>query len=199
MTGNDKPRRRRLSDDEHALWRGVTHSIAPLKRRPPHLLLAEVLDAGTAGRKAKPSASKRVHPMPSHATPAPKSPPRAKSALPVRSPPLIPLDRRLKQRLARGTEEIAGRIDLHGRTQIEAHAALLRFLARAQADGAKTVLVITGKGSGANGFAGERGVLKKHVPQWLALPEFRVYVAGVEEAHGTHGGQGALYVRVRRR
>jgi DNA-nicking Smr family endonuclease len=120
-----------------------------------------------------------------------------KSAPPV-PPPLIPLDRRLKQRLARGGEPIAARLDLHGRTQSEAHSALLRFLQRAQADGAKTVLVITGKGGGASDFARERGVLKRQVPLWLTLPEFRALVLGVEDAHVGHGGEGALYVRVRR-
>ena len=65
---------------------------------------------------------------------------------------------------------IDARLDLHGRTQSEAHAALLRFLRRAQANGAKTVLVITGKGGDRDG---ERGVLKRQVPLWLALPEFR--------------------------
>jgi len=36
------------------------------------------------------------------------------------------------------------------------------------------------------------------VPLWLRLPEFRPYVVGFEEAHTGHGGEGALYVRVRR-
>jgi DNA-nicking Smr family endonuclease len=190
MTVDDKrPRRRRLSADEHMLWRGVTRSIAPLKRRL-RMLLADA-ETGPAERKEKVVAPKRLHAVPLRAAPAPK--PSAPAV-----PSLTRLDRRMKQRLARGTEEIAARIDLHGRTQVQAHAALLRFLQHAQADGAKMVLVITGKGGEANDFASERGVLKRNVPLWLTLPEFRAYVAGVEEAHVTHGGRGALYVRVRR-
>jgi DNA-nicking Smr family endonuclease len=81
-------------------------------------------------------------------------------------------------------------------TQDRAHRALLSFLRRAQADGARVVLVITGKG--ARGPASEPGVLRRAVPQWLALPEFRSLVVGYEIAHVTHGGEGALYVRVRR-
>ena len=107
----------------------------------------------------------------------------------------MPIDRRLRQRLARGRIEIDARIDLHGRTQSEAHAALLRFLRRAQSDGRRTVLVITGKGTAEGG----RGVLNRQVPLWLALPEFRTYVLAVEAAHVAHGGEGALYVRLRRR
>jgi DNA-nicking Smr family endonuclease len=110
---------------------------------------------------------------------------------------VVRLERRDKQRLVRGTQTIDARIDLHGRTQSEAHAALLGFLRRAQAQGARFVLVITGKGGGP-GSSGERGVLKRHVPLWLRLPEFRLLVLAIEDAHVAHGGEGALYVRVRR-
>jgi DNA-nicking Smr family endonuclease len=112
------------------------------------------------------------------------------------APQLEPFDRRLKQRLARGTAPIDARIDLHGKTQSAAYAQLLSFLRRAQAEGAKFVLVITGKGARDDGS--ERGVLKRQVPHWLELPEFRGYVVGFEHAHATHGGAGALYVRIRR-
>ena len=52
---------------------------------------------------------------------------------------------------------------------------------------------------GQVGSESERGVLRRQVPQWLGLPEFRALVIGFEEAHIAHGGEGALYVRVRRR
>jgi len=114
--------------------------------------------------------------------------------------PLAPLGRRFKGRVARGHETIDGRLDLHGLTQSEAHPALLRFLRGAQADGFKIVLIVTGKGNtrGQGDAAAERGVLKRTVPVWLALPEFRSLVLGFEDAHISHGGQGALYVRLRR-
>jgi DNA-nicking Smr family endonuclease len=100
--------------------------------------------------------------------------------------------------VARGSEPIEARIDLHGRTQDEAHAVLLRFLRQAQDDGAKFALVITGKGARARDEWSERGVLKRQVPLWLKLPEFRVYVVGFEPAHVGHGGEGALYVRIKK-
>ena len=111
------------------------------------------------------------------------------------------MDRRLKQRVARGSEPIDARLDLHGYTQAQAHMALTAFLQRAQRDGARVVLIVTGKG-GARGdplTPSERGVLKRQVPIWLALPEFRSIVLGFEAAHVGHGGEGALYVRLRRR
>ena len=185
MSGDDKPPRR-LSNDDEALWHTVTRTIVPLKRR--------IRRGEPEGVRAL--AKLQVKPQ---AKPAPKSPlsPRVQAGPALKVPlPLMPIDRRLKQRLARGQIEIDGRIDLHGRTLSEAHAALLRFLHRAQGEGARTVLVITGKG-GLDPERG-RGVLRRHVPLWLTLPDLRAYVLAVEEAHIAHGGAGALYVRLRR-
>jgi DNA-nicking Smr family endonuclease len=103
----------------------------------------------------------------------------------------------MKQRVARGKEAIDARLDLHGLTQAQAHSALLHFLRDASTRGARLVLVITGKGTRNEG-QGERGVLRRQVPQWLGLPEFRVFVIGFEDAHVAHGGEGALYLRLRR-
>jgi DNA-nicking Smr family endonuclease len=176
-------KRRSLSDDERVLWRTVTRSIAPLKGRKA--IAEEQAEAAVekAGKPAK-------HP------PAVSMQPPPRSSAP---PPLAPLDRRMRQRLARGVTEVDGRIDLHGLTQAEAHAVLWRFLHQAQARDAKLVLVITGKGvrPGSDPH-GERGVLKRQVPLWLESVEFRALVVGFESAAIGHGGQGALYVRVRR-
>jgi DNA-nicking Smr family endonuclease len=84
-------------------------------------------------------------------------------------------------------------------TQREAHDALIGFLRNAQARGATLVLVITGKGAPGAGRTNERGVLKRQVPQWLRLPGLRELIVGFEPAHVAHGGEGALYVRLRRR
>jgi DNA-nicking Smr family endonuclease len=179
-------RRRSLSDEERTLWSGVARSIKPLRHsRPP----------------AAPATSDNVEGPDGETAPTAPPPAARAEAAPVRkAPPLAPLGRRFKQRIARGREPIDERLDLHGFTQTEAHTALLRFLRRAQADGVKIVLVVTGKGSvrGTNDNAGERGVLKRAVPMWLSLPEFRPLVVGFEDAHVGHGGQGALYVRLRR-
>ncbi len=185
-------RRRQLSDEEEALWAGFTRAIKPLKPAKP-------------GPQTRPESSAKP---PAASAPAPSQtrshPVTLRQAPPAPSPPLAPLGRRLKQRVARGREPIDARLDLHGMTQQQAHAALLRFLHRAQASGAKTALVVTGKGlrrssSGAEHDADSRpGVLKRQVPLWLALPEFRLLVVGFDDAHVGHGGEGALYVRLRR-
>jgi len=171
-------KRRGLSPDERVLWSAVTRSIAPMRAGAA----APEEDAVEAVRPAAPKPA---------ATPLAR--PLAQEPMP---PPLSPLGRRMRSRVARGKEEIDGRLDLHGLTQSEAHAALLRFLRQAGGRGARLVLVITGKG--ARGGEGDRGVLRRQVPQWLRLPEFRALVIGFEQAHVAHGGEGALYVRVRR-
>jgi len=173
---------RRLSAEERKLWGHFTRSVAPLGR-------------GLVPAAPPPTAASSKTKSPTQVRP----PARVAAAGARTAPGLEPFDRRLKQRLARGTESLDDRIDLHGKTQSEAHAVLLSFLRKAQSHGAKFALVITGKGGGARDDWSERGVLKRQVPQWLKLPEFRSYVIGFEDAHSGHGGAGALYVRIRRR
>lgn len=92
-----------------------------------------------------------------------------------------------------GRDAIEGRIDLHGMTYDQARAALTSFVQRAHAEGRRTLLIITGKGT-----QGE-GVLRRRAPQWLAEAPLRGVVAGVGEAHRRHGGAGALYVLLKKR
>ena len=177
--------RRRLTADEEHLWSVVARTIKPL-RRGKATVPAAWHKAGSADT-ARP-VKQRVAADPAVAAPHPRS---------TSATPPISIARREKQQLARGRAAIDARIDLHGMTQAQAHGALLRFLHRAQATGAKFVLVITGKGA-PNAPRGERGVLRRQVPLWLALPEFRACVLGFDIAHVGHGGEGALYVRLRR-
>jgi len=184
-------KRRSLSSDEHALWTVVTRSIAPLRRRKAVKAVAPEIVA----EKMPPPPPGPFRKPPKVAAPAavaPAPPPRPGP------PPLAPLGKRLKQKIGRGAEPIDDRIDLHGMTQAAAHRALAHFLHRAQHDGARVVLVITGKGKAGADPHAERGVLKRQVPLWLESPELRPLVIGFESANIGHGGAGALYVRMRR-
>ena len=183
----DGKRRRGLTYEDRVLWTHVAQSIKPL--------LADVAPADDDSAENETEIVKAAvkHP-PKFKKPVAPQKVVAPAPLPkLQAPPFEPLTRRMKQRVARGKESIDARLDLHGYTQDEAHSALLRFLRSANARDARLVLVITGKGRG-----GEIGVLRRQVPQWLGLPEFRALVIGFEDAAITHGGQGALYVRVRR-
>lgn len=176
-------RKRALSEEERALWENVARQVKPLRKKP------RLSKAQSAEPSPEPAA---VHPKPSPKTlPSIAAPKPSKPVM----PPLAPLGRRERSRLSRGRSEIEARLDLHGMTQVRAHRALLRFLQRAHDEGLTFVLVITGKGTVGEP---ERGVLRRQVPQWLSLPEFRAFVVGFEQAHIGHGGEGALYVRIRR-
>jgi DNA-nicking Smr family endonuclease len=178
------PRRKRgLSEEERALWESVAKQTKPLRKR--HRALKPPV--------ASPEAEAQAAPKPAAAPKPPSpigSPPRSEP------PPLAPIGRRERSHLSRGRKEIDARLDLHGMTQTRAHRALFGFLQRAHHDGMTFVLIITGKGK--MGSESERGVLRRQVPHWLSLPEFRTLVVGFEEAGIGHGGEGALYVRVRR-
>src|SRR5256714_12884487 len=178
MTRKSRP----LADDERALWNVVTRAVAPLRRR-----------------KAKVAEPAEAENLPA---PVPTKPPRqpvkpASPAAPISrpgAPPLAPLGRRMRQKLGRGSEPIDARIDLHGMTQADAHAALAHFLRRAQHNGARVVLVITGKGARGSDPHAERGVLRRQVPLWLESAELPALALGFESAGVTHGGAGAKLV-----
>jgi len=177
------PRRRGLSEEDRELWELVARQVKPLrKHRTTKLHTAPRAEPAPAA-VAKPALSPR--PLAQAPVPRPSKP---------AMPPLAPLGKRERTKLSRGRSEIDARLDLHGMTQMRAHRALTGFLHRAHHDGLTFVLVITGKGRSG----GESGVLRRQVPEWLSLPEFRAFVVGFEEASIGHGGEGALYVRIRR-
>lgn len=184
-------RRRRirlLNPEEKALWHHVMRQVTPLKGRtaleiapPPPAPVPEAADPpASAARKADAKGTPT--------RPAPVT-------------PLAPMEPRLRRRLNRGAE-VDARLDLHGMTQAAAHRRLTLFLLEAHSAGFGLVLVITGKGDAEGApLPGEerRGVLRRAVPLWLSEPNLRPYVVGFETATRRHGGEGALYVRVRRR
>jgi DNA-nicking Smr family endonuclease len=168
--------KRGLSDDEIEVWTTITRSIKPLKRQR-RVEKAEPPAPPTARKAAVKSAVSRP----------PRTPAAPEKRVPA-PPPVAPLSRREKQRVARGHDRIDARLDMHGHTQDEAHGALLRFLRGASAGEKKLVLVITGKS----------GVLRRQVPLWLGTAEFRPLVISTDVAAIKHGGDGAFYIRVRR-
>jgi DNA-nicking Smr family endonuclease len=177
-------RLRLLSDEDIELWLSVTRSVSP---RP---------GSKTPARSAAMLHRKKI------IEPAAAEPPVSHPAVHAHPslPGLAQLDPRLRQKLARGRTDVDAVIDLHGMRQQEAHAALHGFLQRTQREGAKVILVVTGKGQALDEAGFETsGVLRRSVPHWLRAPEWRGLVVGFEEAARNHGGTGALYVRLRRR
>lgn len=136
-------------------------------------------------------------PAPAKAAAAPSVTPRPPAPSPKALPPLeigdgAGLDRARFERLKRGQMAIEARLDLHGKTQDEAHRELSAFIARAQAQGRRLALVVTGKGRDG------QGVLRLSVPRWLNEPALRGRVLALANAQPRDGGSGALYVLLRR-
>jgi DNA-nicking Smr family endonuclease len=193
---------RSVTAEEAELWGLATQRDKPLKAKPRVADKAPLPSAeGPPMRPALRASDKADAPKPRKPPPAP--PPSA----PIKSPPpLADLDRRTVRQIAAGKTKMDDRIDLHGMRQADARASLRAFLFDAYARGLKTVLVITGKGAeqdrgdhlGRALGEPERGVLRRNVPQWLAQPEFRSVVLGFTGANARHGGDGALYVQLRK-
>jgi DNA-nicking Smr family endonuclease len=183
---------------DQALWDEVKQSIQPLGRR-------KVL-------KAKPRLIEKIRAMPLHlgheATPLVIAAKKHKA--PAHPPAISDFDRRTAQRLGRGSVEPESRIDLHGENLENARFILLNYIAKQRHNGARLVLVITGKG--ASPFARHtlhghshfhtperEGKLRREVPMWFHDTEFRSHIIGFQPAHPRHGGGGAFYVKLRRK
>ena len=209
MSSNAHPRKRPLTADEAELWAFAMREAKALRRERQRHEAAAIRVQGSAALPetpaapeiaAKPGGKKQT------AVPAPQPAPKHRLPDPVKSPPpLARYNERERRKLARDAELIDARLDLHGMRQREAHGALKRFLLACLSRGDRHVLVITGKGApGDSGPAAghfsthERGVLRRLVPQWLAESDLRGIIVSYTAASARHGGDGALYVRLRK-
>lgn len=174
-----------VPDDE--LWWQIASTITPLnhRRRMPSVKPATRSDDGDAPPKARPAAPQ------TRASTTPKP-----TLAELSHERLIDLDKRTGQKLVRGKLPLEGRLDLHGLTQDQAHGRLTRFIATSAEAGKRCVLVITGKGLKPTG---ETGVLRQAVPRWLNSAELRPLVLAIRYAQAKDGGEGALYVLLKRR
>lgn len=174
--------RKSLTREDRVLWTRVARTAKPLPGKT-------VPEEDEAEAPAEPPRAKAA---------AVKAPPgqspRPEIATPGRNAPRK-MDASTREKIARGRLAIAGRVDLHGLRQEEAHMLLLSFLRRAYEADRRYLLVITGKGSSP----ASEGILRRAVPQWFATAPFRQLISGYEEASRQHGGEGAIYVRLRRR
>lgn len=180
-------RSRNVTPEERALWHHMVRDAAPLHAQP-------VLESPVSQPPAQASAP-TTEPSPPLPPPALPPLPRLRVSVSQRLDPSGPidLDRRTWLKLRRGNYPIDARLDLHGLTQAEAHARLGAFLGGAQARGNRCVLVITGRALGRG------GTLRTMTPRWLDEAPNRARVLAFAQAQLHHGGDGALYVLLRRR
>jgi DNA-nicking Smr family endonuclease len=171
---------RRLSADEAALWRRVVESVRPMRGVAPKV-------------EAEPETeSVEARPVPKAiaARPRPVEPPK-------RAVPGTTLDGSWDRRLARGLVQPDRSLDLHGHNLATAYDLLDRQLGDAIADGARLLLLITGKAPADD--SGKRGRIRAAVGDWLAASRYAGDIAAVRNASPRHGGAGALYIVLRRR
>lgn len=172
-----------LPEAELRLWRQVTASVHPLRPCRP------ISGPMPPSEEQRPGANL---PAPTarhgHAT----APPTRRTDPELAHGQAAGLDKRSLLRLRRGRLRIEGRLDLHGQRQVDAHRLLSSFLAASQDAGRRCVLVITGKGARGD------GVLRREVPRWLNEPANRPRVLAFSHATPPDGGEGALYVLLRR-
>jgi DNA-nicking Smr family endonuclease len=177
-------------ENDEELWARVVQTAAPLKKN-----------------RVTPALPAKPLPEPKQKSAAPKPEPKSSKSSP--KPPIRPshapstggLDRQTARRLGTGRLAVEARLDLHGMRQRDAHAALRKFVKWAVAKDYRHVLVITGKGGSAEekkSFGEDRGVLRQAVPHWLIHGDLAPLIVSFSEAPRRLGGEGALYVRLRR-
>ncbi len=186
--------RRKISPEELELWRHVAKSVRPMRRPKPAPEPAAPANPGAAPPPGKLKKAKAAPPPPAAApAPPPNQPHHLTHGL------SHGIDRRQAERFRKGKLAIEGKIDLHGRTQQVAHDDLLSFLRRARDHGKRCVLVVTGKGmTTSQRKPTGPGILRQAVPRWLNEPTFRPLVLAFDYAEPQHGGEGALYVLLKR-
>lgn len=203
--------KRRTTEEERDLFLSALSG-----RLPPKRPRAKTKSATKAVKPLKKAAEKPAEAAPTprgrrHTTPDEEElflstisgRPPLKQAPPASKPKIIPappksakntvgIDGNTARKLTRGEIAPTAKLDLHGMTESAAHGALTAFLLSAHRRGDRLALVVTGKGSGG------AGVLRQMVPRWLEEAPMVRIIAEKRTAHRRHGGDGALYIYLRK-
>lgn len=178
-------------EDDKRLWKLVASTVTPRAPEKPEKMRSKArirpVTTATAMPAEVPTHLASIAPLrvaPEELKPAPVK---------VLKKPADRIEPNRKRRIAKAHDPIGARLDMHGLDQDQARATLEGFIRRAYDDGHRAVLVITGKGKVGH------GVLKQRTPEWLAGPAVREMIAGVSTADQRHGGEGALYVALKRK
>lgn len=187
---------RGLSEEEAAVWEKVAATVVPLHpARKPTKASVRAVTTPVAPQIPKPAPARRnSQPGKSHASPEPL-PPSAR-----RVPAPGNLDSHWDRRLKAGdiTPDLA--LDLHDHGMDAAYTRLMGGMQQARSMGARVVLVVTGRPRPVDAAdrATSRGVIRAKILDWLAASEHGEAIAAIRKAHRRHGGDGALYVVLRR-
>lgn len=184
-----------LTTEDRRIWARVSGSVTPPKTRkaarvtpgailPDEPLKPEIIKAPRPPILGKPKVSTKIRNV------APAAPAKAPPAVPRAVPE--ELEPRRQRRLSRERDPIEASIDLHGFGRFEAEDQLRAFLMQSHARGLRAVLVVTGQGRRGG------GVIRASIHEWLQGHALRGVVSGFATAHRRHGGDGAIYVTLKR-
>lgn len=190
---------RQLSAEEVHVWQQVARTVKPFEKRVP--VLQAVIEGKGAAAKAKESAPPLLVPKKVKGRiPAPLIPKPAVVKVKA-EPQQLHLDGSWDKRISKGTLAPDFSLDLHGSSLDQAYTRLMHGLVQAKAMGARVVLVVTGKprpvDAADRGTA--RGAIRAKVADWLAASEHGTDIVAIRGAHRRHGGQGALYIVLKKR
>ncbi|MGV3579537.1 Smr/MutS family protein [Brevundimonas sp.] len=185
-----------LTTEDRRIWARVSGSVTPPKTRkaarvtpgailPDEPLKPETIKAPRPPILGKPKASTKIRNV-ATTEPAKAPPPPAPRSAPEE------LEPRRQRRLSRERDPIEASIDLHGFGRFEAEDQLRAFLMQSHARGLRAVLVVTGQGRRGG------GIIRASIHEWLQGQALRGVVSGFAMAHRRHGGDGAIYVTLKR-
>ena len=179
---------RGLSAEEAAAWEKVAATVKPFEARKLSRITPDVT-----------APSRTVAKVASSKPPAPKKAPTLPKPPPSKNPPGN-LDGQWDKRLKSGAIQPDFTLDLHGHGLDAAYTRLMSGVAQAQAMGARTILLITGKPRPVDPAdrGTKRGAIRAKVLDWLAASSHHSDIAAVRRAHIRHGGDGALYIVLKR-
>lgn len=186
---------RGLTAGEQAAWAHLAASVKPLpgKKRPspPAKREGELPKVAGGASVAAPSAKPKPALKPRRAPPAPPPPPAIPGAL----------DSHWERRMKGGRLDPDLTLDLHGHTLDTAYDRIMAGLDQARMMDARVVLVIAGRERPVDPAdrMERRGAIRAKLLDWLAASRHSGAIAAVRKAHIRHGGEGALYLILKRR
>jgi DNA-nicking Smr family endonuclease len=183
---------RRLSPEEQALWQALAKTVRPMRRLRPKAVVAVAPVAEEAVTPVDPPKCVVRGRVPPVRQPEPPAKPRP-APVPV-------LDSSWEKKIRGGSLMPDHSVDLHGLNLASAHIRLERLLGDAVIQGWRVLLVVTGKPRPRPlpGVTGQRGAIRAEIGDWLARSRHAHQIASVRSAHPRHGGDGALYIILRR-
>ncbi len=177
---------RGLSAEEASAWETLAETVTPLE-----------------GKRFVRSVVTQTAPKPPPKQP-PKPPKPAVTPRSIPPPPRAPtpgnLDSHWDRKLKAGQIQPDFTLDLHGHGLDAAYQRLMSGVAQARSMGARTILLVAGKSRPVDPAdrGSRRGAIRAKVLDWLAASEHGSAIAAIRRAHMRHGGEGALYIVLRR-